>query len=205
MAAVELVGADTCLAGYTNDPSVLVPVGIDMEMSEQDIHAIVAPPGNASRPARVVMTARQAILRSLPRPYQTAGSANLAAELDVAVLRPRSRPSVGPGMSPGPRSTSSASCSTLRWPRGAVLQGVDRATTPTSASVRPCAALAGDVSSNDAPRGQVVQGQAGVRDWYASWATAVPDAVGGATVVCASGDAVTIECCSGAQRAPLRR
>jgi steroid delta-isomerase-like uncharacterized protein len=53
--------------------------------------------------------------------------------------------------------------------------------------------LAGDVSFNDAPRGQVVNGQANVRDWYASWATAFPDAVAGATVVCASGDSVAVE------------
>jgi steroid delta-isomerase-like uncharacterized protein len=53
--------------------------------------------------------------------------------------------------------------------------------------------LAGDVSLNDAPRGQVVNGQANVRDWYASWATAFPDAVAGATVVAGSGDAVAIE------------
>jgi predicted ester cyclase len=32
-----------------------------------------------------------------------------------------------------------------------------------------------------------------VKDWYASWATAFPDAVAGATVVCASGDAVAVE------------
>jgi steroid delta-isomerase-like uncharacterized protein len=53
--------------------------------------------------------------------------------------------------------------------------------------------LAGDVSLNDAPRGQVVEGQANVRDWYASWATAFPDAVAGATVVAGSGDTVAIE------------
>ena len=53
--------------------------------------------------------------------------------------------------------------------------------------------LAGDVSFNDAPRGQVVTGQANVRDWYASWATAFPDAVAGATVVAESGDTVAIE------------
>jgi steroid delta-isomerase-like uncharacterized protein len=53
--------------------------------------------------------------------------------------------------------------------------------------------LADDVSLNDAPRGQVVNGQANVRDWYASWVTAFPDAVAGATVVCASGETVAIE------------
>lgn len=53
--------------------------------------------------------------------------------------------------------------------------------------------LAGDVSFNDAPRGQVVTGQANVREWYASWATAFPDAVAGATVVAASSDTVAIE------------
>jgi steroid delta-isomerase-like uncharacterized protein len=53
--------------------------------------------------------------------------------------------------------------------------------------------LARDISLNDAPRGQTVDGQADVRDWYASWATAFPDAVAGATVTCASGDTVTIE------------
>jgi steroid delta-isomerase-like uncharacterized protein len=55
------------------------------------------------------------------------------------------------------------------------------------------AQLAADVSLNDAPRGQVVNGQTNVRDWYASWATAFPDAVAGATVVAASGDSVAIE------------
>ena len=55
------------------------------------------------------------------------------------------------------------------------------------------AQLAGDVSFNDAPRGQIVNGQANVRDWYASWATAFPDAVAGATVVAESGDTVAIE------------
>ncbi len=55
------------------------------------------------------------------------------------------------------------------------------------------AQLAGDVSLNDAPRGQVVNGQTNVRDWYASWATAFPDAVAGATVVAASGNTVAIE------------
>jgi steroid delta-isomerase-like uncharacterized protein len=53
--------------------------------------------------------------------------------------------------------------------------------------------LAHDVSFNDAPRGQVVEGQANVRDWYASWAAAFPDAVAAAMVVCASGDTVAIE------------
>jgi steroid delta-isomerase-like uncharacterized protein len=53
--------------------------------------------------------------------------------------------------------------------------------------------LAGDVSLNDSPRGQVVNGQTNVRDWYASWATAFPDAVAGARVVAASDDTVAIE------------
>ena len=53
--------------------------------------------------------------------------------------------------------------------------------------------LARNVSLNDAPRGQVVNGQANVRDWYASWATAFPDAVAGAVVVSASGETVAIE------------
>jgi steroid delta-isomerase-like uncharacterized protein len=53
--------------------------------------------------------------------------------------------------------------------------------------------LASDVSLRDSPRGQVVNGQTNVRDWYASWATAFPDAVAGATVVAASGDTVAIE------------
>jgi steroid delta-isomerase-like uncharacterized protein len=53
--------------------------------------------------------------------------------------------------------------------------------------------LAGEVSLQDAPRGQIVEGQASVRDWYAAWAAAFPDAVAGATVVAASGDTVAIE------------
>jgi len=55
------------------------------------------------------------------------------------------------------------------------------------------AQLGGDVVFNDWPRVQVVKGQDAVRDWYASWATAFPDAVAGATVVAASDDTVAVE------------
>jgi steroid delta-isomerase-like uncharacterized protein len=48
--------------------------------------------------------------------------------------------------------------------------------------------LADGVSFNDASRSQVVKGKAAVTDWYASWATACPDSVAGATVVAASDD-----------------
>ena len=53
--------------------------------------------------------------------------------------------------------------------------------------------LADGVSFNDTSRGQVVKGKAAVRDWYASWATACPDSVAGATVVAASDDTAVFE------------
>jgi steroid delta-isomerase-like uncharacterized protein len=53
--------------------------------------------------------------------------------------------------------------------------------------------LASGVSFNDAPGGHVVKGRDDVRDWYASWASAFPDGVAGATVSAASGDTVAVE------------
>jgi steroid delta-isomerase-like uncharacterized protein len=53
--------------------------------------------------------------------------------------------------------------------------------------------FAENVSFTDAPRQQVIQGRAAVRDWYASWGTACPDGVAGANVVAASGDTVALE------------
>jgi steroid delta-isomerase-like uncharacterized protein len=53
--------------------------------------------------------------------------------------------------------------------------------------------LADDVSFNDVAQGQVVEGKAAVKDWYASWAVACTDSVAGATVVAASGDTAVFE------------
>ena len=53
--------------------------------------------------------------------------------------------------------------------------------------------LADGVSFNDTSRGQVVKGKAAVKDWYASWTTACPDSVAGATVVAASDDTAVFE------------
>ena len=53
--------------------------------------------------------------------------------------------------------------------------------------------LADGVSFNDAPQGQVVKGKASVKDWYASWATACPDSVAGATLIAASDDTAVFE------------
>ena len=53
--------------------------------------------------------------------------------------------------------------------------------------------LADGVSFNDASRGQVVKGKGSVKDWYASWVTACPDSVAGATLVAASDDTVVFE------------
>jgi steroid delta-isomerase-like uncharacterized protein len=53
--------------------------------------------------------------------------------------------------------------------------------------------LADGVSFNDASQGQVVKGKSSVKDWYASWATACPDSVAGATLVAASDDTAVFE------------
>jgi steroid delta-isomerase-like uncharacterized protein len=50
-----------------------------------------------------------------------------------------------------------------------------------------------DVLFNDATSGQLIKGKTDVRDFFASWATACPDSVCGATVVAAADDAVAIE------------
>lgn len=53
--------------------------------------------------------------------------------------------------------------------------------------------LAGAVSFNDAPRNQVINGRSAVREWYAAWADACPDAVAGATLVTTSDDIAVFE------------
>jgi len=53
--------------------------------------------------------------------------------------------------------------------------------------------MADGVVFNDATSGRVINGKADVREFYASWATACPDSVCGATVIVASDDAVAIE------------
>jgi steroid delta-isomerase-like uncharacterized protein len=55
------------------------------------------------------------------------------------------------------------------------------------------ACFADDVSFHDAAGDQVVKGRGAVKDWYASWATACPDSVAGATVVAASDDTAVFE------------
>jgi steroid delta-isomerase-like uncharacterized protein len=49
-----------------------------------------------------------------------------------------------------------------------------------------------DVAFIDAPRQQTVRGRNAVRDWYASWADACPDAVAGGKVIAASEDTVAV-------------
>ena len=53
--------------------------------------------------------------------------------------------------------------------------------------------MADDVAFIDAPRQQTIKGKSAVREWYASWAEACPDAVAGGNVIAASGDTVTVE------------
>jgi steroid delta-isomerase-like uncharacterized protein len=53
--------------------------------------------------------------------------------------------------------------------------------------------LAEEVTFNDAPRGQVINGRAAVRDWYTAWLDACPDAVIGATLASASNDTAVFE------------
>jgi steroid delta-isomerase-like uncharacterized protein len=55
------------------------------------------------------------------------------------------------------------------------------------------ACLAEGVSFHDAARGQTITGKAAVKDWYASWVTACPDSVAGATVVATSDDTAVFE------------
>jgi steroid delta-isomerase-like uncharacterized protein len=55
------------------------------------------------------------------------------------------------------------------------------------------ACFADAVSFHDASRGQVVEGKAAVKDWYASWVTACPDSSAGASVVAASDDTAVFE------------
>ena len=53
--------------------------------------------------------------------------------------------------------------------------------------------MADDVALHDTVSGQVINGTTDVRAYFASWATACPDSVCGATVVAASDDTVAIE------------
>jgi steroid delta-isomerase-like uncharacterized protein len=53
--------------------------------------------------------------------------------------------------------------------------------------------LAEDVAFDDLPRGQVIKGRSAVKDWYASWVSACPDSVAGATVVAASDGTAVFE------------
>jgi steroid delta-isomerase-like uncharacterized protein len=53
--------------------------------------------------------------------------------------------------------------------------------------------LSEDVAFDDVPRGQVITGRSAVKDWYASWVSACPDSVAGATVVAASDDTAVFE------------